>query len=502
MVPTSTSQEEAEQLALDILELSRSTLLIRLRFLEPALCQLPFDQDYQTTFATDGFCFYYNFIHVLKSYKIQKELVMRDYLHTVFHCIFHHPYIGSLVDSFAWNLACDLAVEAVLNELNLPELSCTRCEKQSEILAELRKYAPALTAEKLYRYFHDSKMPPEEMETLRSYFLADEHNLWYQLSNTSSDSDSSENTDVPEHTPENQDSKESSDNGSADTNQESTAKAEDSATENTETNDEADASPSSTKDSQKNLWQEIASRIQTDLETLSRQYGDKTGVLLQNIDECTREKNDYHEFLRKFAVLGEEIRINDDEFDYIYYTYGLELYDDIPLIEPLEYKEVKKIREFVIAIDTSASVKGALVQSFIQKTFDILMQENAFFEQLTLHIIQCDTSIQDVTVIRCKEDLEQYWWKLENSDNFLLHGFGGTDFRPVFAYIKEKQEQGELHDLKGLLYFTDGDGIYPETPTDYHTAFLFTESAPSSVKVPAWAMNVLIDENSLRKDFS
>ena len=38
----------------------------------------------------------------------------------------------------------------------------------------------------------------------------------------------------------------------------------------------------------------------------------------------------------------------------------------MPLIEPLEYKEVKRIKEFVIAIDTSGSVSGELVQKFIQ----------------------------------------------------------------------------------------------------------------------------------------
>ena len=33
-------------------------------------------------------------------------------------------------------------------------------------------------------------------------------------------------------------------------------------------------------------------------------------------------------------------------------------YGNLPLIEPLEYRETKKVREFVIAIDTSASCRG------------------------------------------------------------------------------------------------------------------------------------------------
>ena len=53
----------------------------------------------------------------------------------------------------------------------------------------------------------------------------------------------------------------------------------------------------------------------------------------------------------------------------------MKLYKNMPLIEPLEYKEVKKIRDFVIAIDTSASVQGELVEHFLRKTCEILLQE-------------------------------------------------------------------------------------------------------------------------------
>ena len=39
-------------------------------------------------------------------------------------------------------------------------------------------------------------------------------------------------------------------------------------------------------------------------------------------------------------------------------------YGNVPLVEPLEYRDDKRIREFVIAIDTSGSVQGDIVQSF------------------------------------------------------------------------------------------------------------------------------------------
>lgn len=60
----------------------------------------------------------------------------------------------------------------------------------------------------------------------------------------------------------------------------------------------------------------------------------------------------------------------------------------MPLIEPLEYKDVKRIKEFVIAIDTSGSTSGELVQRFVEKTYNILKQEESFFSKLIWKLFQ------------------------------------------------------------------------------------------------------------------
>ena len=151
--------------------------------------------------------------------------------------------------------------------------------------------------------------------------------------------------------------------------------------------------------------------------------------MMQNLRSVNREKYDYTSFLKKFAVLGEAMKVNEDEFDYIYYTYGLEHYDNMPLIEPLEYKEVKRIKEFVIAIDTSGSVVGEEVQMFLQKTFNILMQEDSYFARVNIHIIQCDAEIQEDIVITNRDEFKAYLKTMK------IRGLGGTDFRPVFRYV-------------------------------------------------------------------
>lgn len=53
----------------------------------------------------------------------------------------------------------------------------------------------------------------------------------------------------------------------------------------------------------------------------------------------------------------------------------------------------------------------------------------------------------------------------------VIQGRGGTDFRPVFQFVREKQRKKELENLRALIYFTDGDGIYPRQKPDYETAF-------------------------------
>ena len=229
--------------------------------------------------------------------------------------------------------------------------------------------------------------------------------------------------------------------------------------------------------------------MQIEMETFAKQQGDKAGAMLQNLKEGNREKYDYTAFLKKFAVMGEVMKINDEEFDYVYYTYGLSLYKNLPLIEPLEYKDVKRIREFVIAIDTSGSVAGDLVQTFLQKTYNILLSTESFFSKINLHIVQCDAEVQEHVKITSQKEFDEYL------KNMKIRGLGGTDFRPVFSLVDRLIEEKEFTNLKGLIYFTDGYGDFPAKMPDYETAFVFIEEEYNNYDVPPWAIKLI-----LRKD--
>ena len=145
----------------------------------------------------------------------------------------------------------------------------------------------------------------------------------------------------------------------------------------------------------------------------------------------------------------------------------------------------------MIVIDTSYSTSGELVEGFLQETFTILKEKEAFFRNNRVHIIQCDDAVRQDVEITSETQMEALL------QQFSLCGGGNTDFRPAFTYVNELVSTGKLKDPGGLLYFTDGNGIYPKKQPPYKTAFLFLGDYEKE-KVPAWAMQLAIEKEELR----
>ena len=444
-------QEKLNKLARDVLILSRNTLLVNLRFLDAALSQFEFFPIEESTLLTDGKHILYNPKHVLESYKTAKEIPVRDYLHMVMHCVFKHMYMDPTWNRPYWDLACDIAVENVITELNLKAVTTARERQQTQYIAAIKKELKHVTAEKIYSYLRQSIPDPKKIAEIRGLFYGDNHEIWYMTAaeieaRFGLSADSGEGDGEDEESPR-------------------TAMAQ--------------------------VWQTIAERMQVDLETFGKQRGLLPGAMTQNLAAVNREKYDYTSFLKKFAVMGEAMKINDDEFDYIFYTYGLQLYEKMPLIEPLEHKEIKAIKEFVIAIDTSGSTSGELVQKFVQKTYNILKSTESFFTKINLHIIQCDADIQEDKKITCQEDFDEYLKTMK------IRGLGGTDFRPVFEYVEQLRKNKEFINLKGLIYFTDGYGEFPAKKPDYDTAFIFIDDDYNNPDVPPWVIKLILQKDEI-----
>ena len=462
-------REKVDALAREVLQFSRDILSVKMRFLNPALSRLePVSSDWHL--ATDGVRLLYDPPYVVHTYVREKNRITRNYLHLTLHCVFQHFYVDLRINQMLWNISCDMAVENLITEMNL---ECTRVERearQQEVLAPIRKAIGQLTAEKIYHYLLRNRPKEDTLIHWWKLFMADDHESWY-ISSISDEIDEmgDHNSDVA---------------GDSDKTGNTSA-----SNENSENADRLSEQKRQIRDQ----WEQVSQQIQIDLETFSKKMGDSARGLMQNLQEVNREKYDYASFLKKFASIGEVMQVNDDEFDYIFYTYGLNLYENIPLIEPLEYKDVKRIKEFVIAIDTSGSVSGELVQQFVQKTYNILMQQENFFSKINLHIIQCDSVIHEDAKITSKEEFERYL------ANMTLRGTGGTDFRPVFKRVDEMIRDKEFTNLKGMIYFTDGEGTFPERQPGYQTAFVFVKDDYKEPQVPAWAIKLVLRNYELEQ---
>ena len=426
-------EEMAKELAANIMTLARNTLMVHLRFMDRAISHLTLTCDGEIPFATDGRALYYEPWTVLQRYQAEPNAVNRDMMHALLHCVFRHWFVGQDIDRARWDAACDAAVECAISDLHSPVLQSQREVNQLMTLEMLRREVGTMTAERIYRWLGEQDYDEDDLYRLRRELKADEHGLWYG----GLDPDAERQQDV---------------------------------------------------DDLEQMWQDVSRRMQTELETMRQEAA---GILVQNLRSLNRAKHDYTAFLRRFGVRGEVVRLSDEEFDNNYYTYGLSLYGNVPLIEPLEYREQKRIRDFVIAIDTSGSVKGDVVQSFIQHTHDILSRQENFFTKVNMHIIQCDDQIREDVHITSREEFQAYIKTMQ------IKGLGQTDFRPVFARVEELIRRRELTDLRGLLYFTDGLGTFPEKKPPYDTAFIIHTDDYHEVQVPPWAMHMVLTEDEI-----
>ena len=198
--------------------------------------------------------------------------------------------------------------------------------------------------------------------------------------------------------------------------------------------------------------------------------------------------------LRAFSVVRENRHVSDSDFSYSWYAYSMAHYDGAVLLEPLEYSEERKLRELVIVLDTSASCSRGIVEQFLAAVHAIVCREQLFFERFRLHIIQCDCTVQQDTLVTT---LDEFQWYL---DHLALYGGGGTDFRPAFSHIDALVASGELPQLGGVLYFTDGYGVFPPQPPEYPVAFVMLQYRYDDINIPRWAMKLVLDADKPGRD--
>ena len=419
--------ERWRKIGREILFSARTELYMSLPFLDEAVSALTVaDEGYDAaTLATDAKHLYFSGAWLAQQLEHARTAVNRAYLHTVFHCLLRHPAKAKNRDTPLWDLACDIAVESILDSL---DYRCLREDKPSvrrqNVYRRLREAMPVLTAEAIYRQFRRERLNSYDCATLARVFYVDDHTLW----------------------------------------------------------------PASDDGGQDRQWQQTAARTQTAMETVFNNQAAGGEAVREQLSVSAHPTTDYRAFLRRFAALREEVAIDADSFDYGYYAYGLRHYGNMPLIEPLETREVRKIEDFVIAIDTSMSTSGELVRSFLSYTYSLLKDSESFFRHINLRILQCDDQLRSDRRITSERDLRDYM------EHFELIGQSATDFRPVFEHVDKLVSEGAFHHLRGMIYFTDGLGIYPKKRPKYDAAFVMLEGEAYPENVPPWGIRAILRE--------
>ena len=277
-------EEKISSLAGEVMGLARDDILMHLRFFAPVVVALParerkgeaypmeerrsmeevlsveegylveegsFMEGEHFSFASDGRFCLYDSVHVLKCYQNTPALVTRTYLHMLLHCIFSHNFQYHKLETRTWDLAADLAVENVILELGLAGAALETDVAAARRLSALKEQAGALTAEKLYRHFQKNPLSAQEERELHMLSFRDSHHLW-----------------KPEKRPE----------------------------------------------AAMNQWRKLGRQVKADLQSFARgRAGTKS--LERNLEEAVRERYDYGEILRRFAVTGEELAMSEEEFD-------------------------------------------------------------------------------------------------------------------------------------------------------------------------------------------
>lgn len=433
MAHIQTQAEWEEEMSAKIWDYIRKELYLDLRFLDLALSALTPRADRSLfTCATDGVYLYYAPQWLFRVFEDNVRFLDRLYLHSVLHCIFAHLWMAGARDQRLWGIACDIAVEYTIDHMDKPCTKRILTWTRQRFYETLKDAGEGISAAVIYRRLRE--LDEAEVRALHVEFYTDDHHFWPA----------------------------------------------------------AQRQKSMMERPEAKQWNKIAKKasLQQQMSGADPKEGER---LFAAQVKAEKSRRSYRDFLKKFTVFHEELHTSPDEFDLSFYTYGLRLYGNLPLIEPLETREVRRIREFVIVLDTSGSTSGALVENFLRETVRILSGEDYFFKRCKIRLLQCDDRIRSDFEITDPAQLDAL------PAQFTLSGGGGTDFRPAFAHVNALMESGVLKNPGGLLYFTDGLGIYPKKRPPYPAAFLFLTDFDAQA-VPPWAMCLRLEPEEFQRE--
>ncbi len=241
----------------------------------------------------------------------------------------------------------------------------------------------------------------------------------------------------------------------------------------------------------KKQWETIALQTAAQMAQSGKQWGDMAGEFSEVYRETEDSTISYSDLLKRFLLPQEVQAVDPDSINRIWYHVGLDQFGDIPFIEPDELREDAYKIELAVAIDTSGSCCGEVLQRFLGELLAVVRDSGSAPFSMTL--IQCDTEVQNVRHLETEDQVQDL------VSNFRMYGGGGTDFRPVFDYLEKQKEEPDGTPFRGLLYLSDGCGEFPGKAPDYPVIFVIPEDEYYCDEfVPDWVTKAIITETGLK----
>lgn len=396
---------------------ARTRLILEKPFLGALVLRLPMvaaDAKWCETTFSDGKTFYYNrdYIDALDQEQTQFALS-----HEALHCALSHFYRKGHRVQYRWDLACDYAVNPMLIKDGL---------KPTPDAMYLREYE-GMTAEEIYPCLEDLDNDGErDLEQNKK--------------------DNSDNDDARDETKQSKGGHES--DRERKNNDTKDGKGDQDESQDKGKSRGSSPPPEMTQQEMEDLsvqWQQrLAGAAQQAL-----QSGKLEGEMARMVDYLLQPKLPWRMLLASYMS-------STARDDYSYARPSTRRGD------PAVYPSLRSTEtNIVVAVDTSGSISQDEIQEFISEIDAIKSQVRA-----------------RVTLLTCDSDLNYGCpWTFEPWDEFRfdleIRGGGGTNFKPVFAWVEEQDRAPDL-----LIYFTDADGFFPDSEPAFPVTWLVKGKSP------------------------
>ncbi|MBI5937324.1 MAG: hypothetical protein HY850_05695 [Betaproteobacteria bacterium] len=416
---------------------ARTRLILDKPFLGSLVMHLPLkaaDPKWCKTTATDARAFYYNPGYISRLTLEQTQFVLA---HEAMHCALSHFARRNHRQKHRWDVACDYAVNMILDEENM------RGPEDALMSASYR----GLTAEEIYPVLHED--PPEQ--PMDQHLFDDDRDMPPESEGKPEERDTGEGDERESQSGKTEGEQDGGQGSQGEGEQDQQGQGSQAQPQESQGSGEAeseaqDRPPQPPMDPEK-LSEQWKSRLAAAAQA-ARQAGKLSQSLMRFVDNLLAPQLPWRALLARYMMNA----ARDD------YSFQRTSRREGEALMPRLYSQSVNV---VVALDTSGSVNDAELREFLTEIDALKGQVRA---EITLHA--CDDRMDAAGP-----------WRYAMWEPLVLpagiSGGGGTDFRPPFDWVDRDRLNPDL-----LIYFTDAEGEFPKQEPQYPVVWLVKGKAP------------------------